>query len=278
MIVVAADVDEVATIVKRLDQLDAVGAGTVRVVERGDRRRLVLVSVDDDGEAARLVHAFREDGTIAVSRPDDGPRLDAWIGHTRPVTFGERLSVCFAFSEHDRSDLPGLIELGLGGFGNGSHPTTGLLVEQMIDRLRGGERVLDLGCGSGVLGLGALGLGAERVVAVDVKPEAVDAARRNAALNGMDQRMEATLAPLSAIEGTFDVIVANIGRAAIVELAPDLVRLLAPGGWLAVSGISPRQNELVAGFLRPLLETERRTSGEWSALVLAHHAHDDPRA
>ena len=77
------------------------------------------------------------------------------------------------------------IELGLGGFGNGSHPTTRMLVDELIERICGSERVLDVGCGSGVLGLCALRLGAAQVVAVDIKPEAVEATRRNAALNGL---------------------------------------------------------------------------------------------
>ena len=110
------------------------------------------------------------------------------------------------------------------------------------------------------------------MLAVDVQTDAVEAARRNAVLNGMGDRMEAMLAPLREIDGGFDVVVANVGRAAVVELAPDLVRLLSPGGWLAVSGISSSQRSLVAGFLRPLVELGRRISGEWSALVLGHPA------
>ena len=79
--------------------------------------------------------------------------------------------------------------------------------------------------------------------------------------------MDAMLAPLADIDDTFDVVVANIGRAAIVELAPQLVERLAPGGWLAVSGISPSQCSQVAGFLSPLEEIDRRTSGDWSMAV-----------
>ncbi len=85
----------------------------------------------------------------------------------------------------------------------------------------------------------------------------------------MDRHVEATRAPLGEIDGVFDVVVANIGRAALVELAPQLVRRVSPDGWLAVSGISPSQCSLVAGFLAPLIELDGRTSGEWSALVLA---------
>jgi ribosomal protein L11 methylase PrmA len=86
----------------------------------------------------------------------------------------------------------------------------------------------------------------------------------------MADRVDATIAPLTAIPEPFDVVVANVGRAAVVELHPQLTRLVAPGGWLGVSGFSPSQCSLVAGFLLPLVEIERRTAAEWSAVVLVH--------
>jgi ribosomal protein L11 methyltransferase len=267
IVVVATTEDDVAGARARLGEL---GVDAVQVVTPSDARRLVLAAVDDEWEAEHLAVTLRAEGRLAVTRPDGGARLEAWRRHTRPITFGDRLSVCFVWSEHDRGGLSRLIELGPGGFGSGQHPSTRLVVEELLGRIRGGERVLDVGCGSGVLGLCALALGASRVVAVDVKADAIEATRRNAVLNAMDRRVEATLAPLGEIEDVLDVVVANVGRAALVELAPELVQLVSPGGWLAVSGISPSQCSLVAGFLGPLVELERRTSGEWSALVLAH--------
>jgi ribosomal protein L11 methyltransferase len=264
-VVVATTDTDVSRVRSRLCELFS---GSVRIAAPSTARRLVLAGVDDEWEAERLVSALRADGLPAVMRPDGGVRLDAWRRDTRPLTFGNRLSVCFAWSEHDRAGLAGLVELGTEGFGNGQHATTRLLIEQLLERITGGERVLDVGCGSGVLGLCALRLGASCVVAVDVKAEAVAATRRNAELNGVDGQVEATCAPLADVEGAFDVVVANVGRAAIVELAPQLVAHVAARGRLAVSGISSSQCSLVAGFLRPLEEVERRTSGEWSAVVL----------
>jgi ribosomal protein L11 methyltransferase len=264
-VVVATTGAEVPAVRARLWEL---GAGGAQVVAAGAERRLVLAAVNDAGVAEAVASALRAEGRPAVARPGGGTRLDAWARDTRPVTFGERLTVCFAWCEHERGDPSTLVELGTGGFGSGRHPSTRLLLEQLLRRVGGGERVLDVGCGSGVLGLCALRLGAASVVATDVKAEAVEATRRNAALNGMAARVQATVAPLSGITGSFDVVLANVGRAAVVELAPALVARVAPGGWLGVSGISPSQCDLVAGFLRPLEVLEQATSGEWASVVL----------
>ena len=150
------------------------------------------------------------------------------------------------------------------------------MIEALVKRISGGERVLDIGCGSGILGLCALKIGAASVVAVDVKPDAVEAAQRNARINAMGDQMEATIAGLADIDGTFDVVVANIARAGIVELSLEMVSHVSPGGWLAVGGISPSQCSQVVDFLNPLVEVERRTSGEWSSLVLAAPAEPRP--
>src|SRR5262249_37677359 len=135
--------------------------------------------------------------------------------------------------------------------------------------ITGGERVLDVGCGSGVLGLAALRLGATSAVGVDIEAPAIETTRRNAALNSLAAQMEATVTPLGDLKGVFDVVVANIGRAALVELAPELVARVSPTGWLAVSGISPAQCSLAAALLRPLQVLDERTSGEWSMVVVA---------
>ena len=273
MIVVATSEDELAGMCERLQ---ALGVRPLDVVEPSDTRRLILVAVDDELNAESLVASLQGEGVMAVTRPAGGAALRAWFRDTRPVTFGGRLSVCQAWSEHDRSDLVGLVELGSGGFGSGHHPTTQQMIEALVKRISGGERVLDIGCGSGILGLCALKIGAASVVAVDVKPDAVEAAQRNARINAMGDQMEATIAGLGDIDGTFDVVVANIARAGIVELSSEMVSHVSPGGWLAVGGISPSQCSQIVEFLHPLVEIERRTCGEWSSLVLAAPAEPRP--
>jgi ribosomal protein L11 methylase PrmA len=266
IVVVATAPGEVERVQQRLCELGVSGA---HVVSPSDTRRLVLAPVEDDGDAEHLAMTLRSEGMLAVARAERGPRLEAWTQHTRPVTFGERLAVCFAWSEHDRPDVSRLIEIGAGGW-SAQHPSTRLLVEQLLARVAGGERVLDVGCGSGVLGLCAVALGAERVIAIDIKESAVDATRRNAALNGLDRHVEVAIGPLQDLEGTFDIVLANVGRAALVELGPHLVQRLSTEGWIAASGISPSQCSLVAGFLNPLVEVERQVSGEWATVILTH--------
>ncbi len=128
--------------------------------------------------------------------------------------------------------------------------------------------MLDVGCGSGILGLCAVRLGATEVVAVDLKAEAVRATLRNADLNGMADRVRASTDRLDQLGGDFDIVVANIARAGIVELASELVGRLHEDRWLAVSGISPSQCDQVTGYLRPLTEVARTVDGDWAALVL----------
>lgn len=264
MIAIATTSDQVDRLT---DVLDALEVEIIDSISPG-RDRLILLARPAEAESSeRVAVALREHGEMAVSRPSDGAALVRWHENTRPVRFGDRLSICLAWSEHDRTNLKNLIELGPGGFGSGHHPTTRLLIEELIERTRPSDAMLDVGCGSGVLAFAAAKLGARRAVGVDLKAEAILATARNAVLNRLD-RVEAVSTPIESMGEQFDIVVANIARAGIVALAPSLVARLAPTGWLAVSGITPAQCELVAGYLRPLEEVARRTDGEWAMLVL----------
>lgn len=266
MIAVATTDEDLPRLRARLEGLEA--RSTV-LLEPGATRRVLLIALADEHGAEAAAVALRSEGWMAVTRPAGGAALAAWMRDTQPVTVGGRVSLCVAWAEHARAGLPGLVELGPGGFGTGHHVTTRLLLGLLSERIDGGERVLDVGCGSGALGLAALELGAAHAVGVDVKPEAVEASRRNAALNGFERRFEATVDPPDQVAGPFDVVVANIARAGAVALAPQLVAAVDDGGWLAVSGITPMQGDAVGGFLRPLAETDRRVDGDWAMLVFS---------
>jgi ribosomal protein L11 methyltransferase len=127
-------------------------------------------------------------------------------------------------------------------FGTGSHPTTRLCLQWLRASVRGGERVLDYGCGSGILAIGAARLGAASVSGTDLDPQALDASRANAEANGV----KATFGlPERVPAGPYDMVIANILTNPLVLLAPVLARLCAPAGRIALSGILANQAEEV---------------------------------
>jgi ribosomal protein L11 methyltransferase len=136
-------------------------------------------------------------------------------------------------------------------FGTGSHPTTRLCLHWLDATMRGGEHVLDYGCGSGILTIAAIKLGAARAVGVDIDPLALTASRENARLN----RVAAEFHDPAHLPADFraDLVVANILARPLMLLAPVLVQALKPGGRLALAGILGEQAEAVAGAYRPAL-------------------------
>jgi ribosomal protein L11 methyltransferase len=136
-------------------------------------------------------------------------------------------------------------------FGTGSHPSTRLALEYLERELRGGESVLDYGCGSGILAIAAAKLGASRVSAVDLDEQAVATTCENAQANqvAVDARSAETLAP-----GAYDIVISNILAQPLVVLAPLLAARTAPQGGLALSGLLAGQAEEVAAAYTPWLE------------------------
>ncbi len=190
----------------------------------------------------------------------------------------DRLCVCFPWSEFDRSAVAGIVEIDPGrSFGTGSHPSTRLLLTELADRIGGGETVLDVGCGSGVLALSAARLGAT-AVATDIEPEAHEATRANARRNQLAGQVCVDGRAIDGRPGAgvFDAVVANIGAAALTELAPVVSARVAPGGWLGLSGLSPAQVSLVASAYRGLDVEAVRRDDDWAALILRRPASAPP--
>lgn len=153
-------------------------------------------------------------------------------------------------------------------FGSGDHETTRLVLTVLEQRISGGERVLDVGCGSGILSIAAVRLGAECAVAIDIDQDAVSVARRNAALNGVSSSVETSTEPLSHVSGIFDVVLANIETRVLIRM-PDALRIrVAPEGFLVLSGILRHEREeLLAAYASMKLE-ECLEEGEWCACLL----------
>jgi len=152
-------------------------------------------------------------------------------------------------------------------FGMGDHPTTmsSLLMVEKYVKL--GDVVIDVGCGSGVLGIGALRLGAVRAIGMDINPSCVAVSQENARLNRVDDQWSVTTEPLAVIGIPADIVVANILAPALIELSSELKRLTKPDGLLVISGVLSEHYEHVAQALKPLQECDRIEYGGWAAVA-----------
>jgi len=175
-----------------------------------------------------------------------------WVRNTQaqfgPIEVAPRVFIVPTWSEPPD---PGAVNIRLDpglAFGTGSHPTTRLCLAYLHETLRGGESVLDYGCGSGILGIAAARMRGGRVVGVDVDPQALRASAANALANGVDATF---VHPDRLPPGRFDLVVANILANPLVLLAPALSARVAAGGRLALSGVLAEQADYVAAAYAP---------------------------
>ena len=155
----------------------------------------------------------------------------------QPRCFGRRLWVVPSASDAVPSDATRLIlQPGL-AFGSGEHPTTGMCLNWLDSLDLAQARVLDYGCGSGILGLAAAALGAQTVTLTDIDPQAIQASRDNAEANGLTDRVHVTFADKTLQSTQHDVLVANILSGTLIELGPQLNGLMRPGACMAITGI-----------------------------------------
>ena len=155
-------------------------------------------------------------------------------------------------------------------FGTGGHETTSLCLEALDEQVHGGERVLDIGTGSGILAIAALKLGAASAEGVDIDPVAVRTAGENAALNGVQDKLTVLVGDLSdKASGTYDIITANIVANAILSLAPAVPGLMADGATFIASGIiDSRKDEVIAGLEKAgLAVAEVKEKRGWECIV-----------
>ncbi len=196
----------------------------------------------------------------------------SWKAHFKPFAIVPGLVIVPTWEEYVPETGEAVITMDPGmAFGTGHHATTSLTLEFIRESLEGttGKRLLDVGTGTGILGMAGVLFNAGTVRATDNDPDAVSAAKENVVYNGMQDKMDVSLAPLSEIVDTYDVVIANIVHDVLISMADDLIRLTEKGGYLILSGLLAEKQignirEVFCG--KGLTFAGDKVRAEWSAI------------
>lgn len=202
---------------------------------------------DAETDMQAIKNALVESGLVAADFPHKIEQIEdkdwerEWMDNFHPMQFGKRLWICPSWREvPDPNAVNVMLDPGL-AFGTGTHPTTALCLQWLDGLDLAGKTVIDFGCGSGILAIAALKLGAKQAIGIDIDPQAILASTNNAEANGVADRLQLFLAKDQPKDLQADVVVANILAGPLKELAPNIIQLVKPHGDLGLSGILASQ-------------------------------------
>lgn len=212
--------------------------------------------------------------TVAMLKEEDW--ANSWKVNFKPTRIGKRLVIKPSWEQFDAGEGDKILELDPGmAFGTGTHATTRLCLESLEtlifkeNAFKDNSAVLDVGCGSGVLGIAAALFGATKVVSIDIDPIAITVTSENAEINGVTEILAVSETPLCDVRGSYSIVLANILAEALVQMSGLLTEKVAAGGFLVLSGIlTEREEFVIAGFSsQPLqLQTVNRQE-EWCCII-----------
>jgi len=262
-------------------RLDPSRPATVRAYLPARDRAAAERAAAEVAEALGHLQAFglRPIGELRTRIVEEADWADAWKAYFPVMRIGRRLVIRPTWRRHRRAPDDVVLALDPGmAFGTGLHPTTRLClagVEALSDRgVLAGARVLDVGCGSGILAIAALKLGAATALGLDTDPIAIEATRANARRNALVRRVRVREGSLPSGAASFDVVLANLIAGLLVPLADSLLNELRPGGHLLASGIFVDREGDVRGAFETagLAVTGRTAEGDWVALEAVRRA------
>ncbi|MCI7794061.1 50S ribosomal protein L11 methyltransferase [bacterium] len=229
-----------------------------------------------DENSAEILPLFRErldnsgiEYTLETSGVEQEDWQNAWKKYYHAMDIGSRLAIVPGWEQYETDRTVITMDPGM-AFGTGTHETTSLCLETLDSLVKGGERVLDIGTGSGILAIAALKLGAAVAEGVDIDPMCVRTAGENARRNGVQDRFTVLVGDLSdKASGQYNIITANIVAAAILSLAPHVPALMAPGARFIASGIiDTRKDEVLTGLRAAGLEpVEVKEKRGWACII-----------
>jgi ribosomal protein L11 methyltransferase len=229
-----------------------------------------LFSADSDTDqiAAQLCTAIQPQPAVRWELLEDKDWSQEWKKYFQPVKCGDRLWICPSWIDPPEPDGINLsLDPGL-AFGTGSHPTTHLCLRWLDQQNLVGKTIIDYGCGSGILGIAALLLGAAQVIAIDNDPQALLASRDNAQRNNIADEKLMTYLPDEIPSGlSADVMLANILAAPLIQLAPGISNLTATSGMLCLSGLLQSQiDDVCAPYLQHFDFSAPAIESDWTQL------------
>jgi len=264
------EVDEVSGLVWEL------GVSGVEELELGNGS--IELRIGCETAVAELVRETLSDRwTVSAEAVAADTGLDTWREHAQVWRAGSNIVIVPPWldvpSDMTTDDLVLLIDPGH-AFGSASHETTRLCLEAVAEFVTPGAVVADIGCGSGVLAIAAVRLGARGAIATDISPDAIIATIENARRNDVADVVDVSTATIEELDNaTYDLVLANIGAATLCSMAQGLVQITKPDGMLVLSGLLAEQTEIVAAALNQTgaVVDDVREDGEWRALV-AHRS------
>ncbi|MEI8390960.1 MAG: 50S ribosomal protein L11 methyltransferase [Actinomycetes bacterium] len=257
--------------------------GVVAIEEHWDTDHEVRLqtSLGDDREVVtQVLDSLSWSATWTFCEVDESVG-DAWRHFAKPVRVGKRILVAPQWSQAtliddilttmDKPQEALIVSIEPGStFGMGDHPTTMASLLAIEKYLRVDDDVIDVGCGSGVLGITALMLGARSARGIDISAASIEVSHANAVRNGVADRWNVSTATLAQFGEPVQIVVANILAPVLIELSEQLRRLVSLSGVLIISGVLTQNYAHVAESLRPLREIDRIDLEQWSAVVFTH--------
>ena len=241
----------------------------------------VSVYLPEDGSAADTVSFLKErfatlgiDARLTISGVCEEDWANSWKAYYKPIEIGEKIVIVPAWEKYTAPEGKLVVRMDPGmAFGTGSHETTRLVIGLLEKYIKQGQRVLDVGCGSGILAICAAKLGAKECRAYDIDPVAVKVARENVKDSGLTNVTCDTSDLLRGVDktgGTYDVICANIVADIIIRMTPDVGELMGDNSVILASGIiCERADDVISCFEKHGLKiVERAEENGWCALVV----------
>lgn len=268
-----SDLEEGAREIAHIDLIDE------ELLQKDRSRSLIHLYISPEANPLEAVAFLRERYTaegigheLLINQISEADWANNWKKYFKPLPVGKRLLIRPTWEETENPEGRAVLSIDPGmAFGTGGHDTTRLVLETLEPYITPDTALLDVGCGSGILAIAALLLGAGSAVGVDIDPLAVKTARENGALNGFDEPRFTVLEGdlVDKISGQYQVVAANIVADAIIALSPSIPAFLAPGGVYIVSGIIDTREQEVRNALTAsgFAVVQRREHGGWLCMA-----------